>query len=61
MLCRPNGIGWHRVRRRIKKLIVICNTGGLPFCKRKAVIVKDDMPRDDDPVGRQVKTAIFFV
>jgi hypothetical protein len=31
------------------------------FRKGKVVLVKGDVPRDDDPVGRQVKTAISFM
>jgi hypothetical protein len=61
VLWRSKRIGRHRVRRRIKKLIGICGAGGGSIRKRKVVLVKDDMPRNDDHVGRQVKTAISFM
>jgi hypothetical protein len=60
-LCRPNGDGRHGVRRYIEELICVRGVWRGVFRKGKVVLVKGDVPRDDDLVGRQVKTAISFM
>jgi hypothetical protein len=60
-LWRPNGDGRHRIRRCIEELISVRGVWRRIFRKGEAVLVEGDVPRDDDPVGRQVKTAISFM
>jgi len=45
----------------IKKLKTHWRTRVVTLSQRKGSFIKDDMPGDDDSVGREVKAAISFV
>jgi hypothetical protein len=54
--------GWAAQDRGcIEELISVRGVWRRIFRKGEAVLVEGDVPRDDDPVGRQVKTAISFM
>ena len=45
----------------IKKLEVYGNARTIALDKRKGIFIEDDMPGDDDSVGREIKAAVSFV
>ena len=45
----------------IQKLKVRTLARAITLSKREGSFIKDDMPRDDDAVGREVKVAVSFV
>ena len=47
--------------RSIKKLEGSGRAWSIAISKGKDSFIKDDMPRDDDAVGREVKVAVSFV
>ena len=50
----------HNVRS-IKKLKSCRRAWAIAISKGKGSFIKDDMPRDDDAIGREVKAAVSFV
>ena len=44
-----------------KKLEVRWNARTIALSKRKGIFIEDDMPGDDDSVGREIKAAVSFV
>ena len=45
----------------IKKLEIGGGARTIALGKRKGILIEDDMPRDDDSVGREIKKAVSFM
>jgi hypothetical protein len=63
--CRQKLVLWsNRIRhsvRSIKKLEGCRRAWSIMISKGKGSFIKDDMPRDDDAIGGEVKAAVSFV